>query len=77
MRNGMIFMKHFSSIIIWSAVFALIMVSSVAARYVSVPAESIVDNFIKTMEPSKEFMYLAFAGLISCLIGTLIRPRRK
>lgn len=70
-------MKQFSGIIIWSAVFALIMVSSVAARYVSTPAESIVENFIKTIEPSKEFMYLAFAGLISCLIGTLIRPRRK
>ena len=70
-------MKHFSSIIFWSAVFALIMVSSVAARYVSTPAESIVENFIKTIEPSKEFMYMAFAGLISCLIGTLIRPRRK
>lgn len=68
-------MKQFSSIIIGSAVFALIMVSSVAARYISVPAETIVDNFIKTMEPSKEFMYLAFVGLISCLIGTLIRPR--
>jgi len=77
MLNGMIFMKHFSGIIIWSAVFALIMVSSVAARYISVPAETVVDNFIKTIEPSKEFMYLAFAGLISCLIGTLIRPRRK
>jgi len=77
MLNGMIFMKQFSGIIIWSAVFALIMVSSVAARYISVPAETVVDNFIKTIEPSKEFMYLAFAGLISCLIGTLIRPRRK
>ena len=70
-------MKKFSSIIIWSGVFALIMVSSVAARYISTPAESIVENIIKTIEPSKEFMYLAFAGLIACLIGTLIRPRRK
>ncbi len=70
-------MKHYSIIVIWSAVFALIMVSSVAARYVSIPAETLVDNFIKTMEPSKEFMYFAFVGLISCLIGTLIRPRRK
>ncbi|RLC04220.1 MAG: hypothetical protein DRH90_09240 [Deltaproteobacteria bacterium] len=75
MLNGKVLMKQFSSIIIGSAVFALIMVSSVAARYISVPAETIVDNFIKTMEPSKEFMYLAFVGLISCLIGTLIRPR--
>jgi hypothetical protein len=37
----------------------------------------VVENFIKTIEPSKEFMYLAFLGLISCLIGIFIRPRHK
>lgn len=77
MLNGKVLMKHFSSIIIWSGVFALIMVSSVAARYISIPAETIVDEIILTLEPSKEFMYFAFVGLISCLIGTFIRPRRK
>ena len=70
-------MKEFKSIIIWSAVFTLIMVSSVAARYVSIPPESVVDKIITVMEPSKEFMYLLFLGLISFLIGTFIRPIRK
>jgi hypothetical protein len=66
-------MKEFKSIIIWSAVFTLIMVSSVAARYVSIPPESVVDKLITGMEPSKEFMYLLLFGLISFLIGTFIR----
>ncbi len=66
-------MKEFKSIIIWSAVFTLIMVSSVAARYVSIPPESVVDKLIAGMEPSKEFMYLLLFGLISFLIGTFIR----
>ena len=70
-------MKQFKSIIIWSAVFTLIMVSSVAARYVSIPPDSIVDNIFKGLEPSKEFIYLLGFGLISFLISSYIRPRRK
>ena len=70
-------MKEFKIIIIWSAIFALVMVSSVAGRYVSLPPESVVDKIITSLEPSKEFMYLLFFGLISFLIGTFIRPIRK
>lgn len=70
-------MKHFSIIIIWSAVFALILVSSVAARYISIPPDSVVDNIIKGLEPSKEYVYLIFFGLISFLIASYIRPSRK
>ena len=70
-------MKQFNIIIIWSAVFALIMVSSVAARYVSIPPDSVVDKIIAGMEPSKEFMYLLLVGVISFLIGSFIRPRHK
>mgnify|MGYP003573377131 CR=1 FL=1 len=70
-------MKHFSIIMIWSVVFALILVSSVAARYISIPPDSIVDNIIKGLEPSKEYVYLIFFGLISFLIASYIRPSRK
>ena len=70
-------MKHFSIIMIWSVVFALILVSSVAARYISIPPDSIVDNIIKGLEPSKEYVYLIFFGIISFLIASYIRPSRK
>lgn len=70
-------MKQYSIIIIWSVVFALILVSSVAARYVSIPPGSIVDNIYKSLEPSKEFMYLLFIGLVSMLAASFIRPRQK
>ena len=70
-------MKKFKSIIIWSAVFALIMVSSVAAKYVSIPPDSIVDNVFKGLEPSKEFIYFSVFGLISFLISSYISPRRR
>ena len=70
-------MKEFKSIMTWSAVFALIMVSSVAARYVSFPPESVVDKIIAGMEPSKEFMYLLLLGLIFFLVGTFIRTIRR
>lgn len=70
-------MKHFSIVIFWSVVFALILVSSVAARYISIPPDSIVDNIIKGLEPSKEYVYLIIFGLISVLIASYIRPSRK
>jgi len=70
-------MKQISSIIIWSTVFGLILVTSVAAKYVTVPPDSIVDNIFKGLESSKEFIYLLFFGLISFLISSYIRPRRK
>jgi hypothetical protein len=70
-------MKEFKSIITWSAVFALIMVSSIAARYVSIPPDSVLDKIITGMEPSKEFMYLLLLGLIFFLIGTFIRTIRR
>jgi hypothetical protein len=70
-------MKQFSVIITWSAVFALILVSSVAAKYISIPPDSIVNNIIEGLEPSKEYMYLLFFGLISVLIASYIRPSRK
>ena len=70
-------MKEFKSIMTWSAVFALIMVSSVAARYVSIPPESVVDKIIAGMEPSKGFMYLLLLGLIFFLVGTFIRTIRR
>jgi hypothetical protein len=70
-------MKQFSIIITWSAVFALILVSSVAAKYISIPPDSIVDNIIEGLEPSKEYLYLLFFSLISILIASYIRPSRK
>jgi len=70
-------MKHFSIIIFWSVVFALILVSSVAARYISIPPDSIMDNIIKGLEPSKEYVYLIVFGLISVLLASYIRPSRK
>ena len=53
------------------------MTTSVAARYVSIPPESVVDKIITGMEPSKEFMYLLLLGLIFFLVGTFIRTLRR
>ena len=68
-------MKQISNIAFWSIVFALIMVSSLAGRYVSIPPGSIMDKLIAGMEPSKGFMYFVLFGIFFFLIGSFIRPR--
>ena len=70
-------MKEFSSIIFWSVVFALILVCSVAAKYVSIPADSIVSNIVRGSEVPKEAIYLLLIGSIALIAGFIHRLRKN
>jgi hypothetical protein len=70
-------MKEFSSIIFWSVVFALILVCSAAAKYVSIPADSIVNNIARGSAMPKEAIYLLSIGSIALIVGFIHRSRKN
>jgi len=70
-------MKEFSSIIFWSVVFALILVCSVAAKYVSIPADSIVSSIASGSAMPKEAIYLLFIGPIALIVGFIRRSHKN
>lgn len=70
-------MKEFSSVIFWSIVFALILVSSVAAKYVSIPADSIVGDIVRGSKMPNEAIYLIFIGSIALIVGVVHRSRKN
>jgi len=70
-------MKEFSSVIFWSIVFALILVSSVAAKYISIPADSMVSNIVGGSEIPKEILYLLFIGSIALIAGFIHQSRNN
>jgi len=63
-------MKHFS-IIISSVIFALILVSSVAAKYVIAPQDSIVNNIFSVVNSLPDLTPLILVGLISFVLLSL------
>ena len=66
-------MEEFESIIFWSIVFALILVGSVAARYISIPADAFVSNIVKGLEVPEEAIYLIVIGSIVLIVGFIHR----
>jgi hypothetical protein len=63
-------MKHFS-IIISSVIFALTLVSPVAAKYVIVPPDSILNYIFRVVKSLPDFMPLILVGLISFVLLSL------
>lgn len=72
-----VLMEEFDSIVFWSVVFALILVGSVAAKYVFIPAEAIVINFVRASEIPEEAIYLLFIGSIALIVGVVHRSRKN
>ena len=69
-------MKHFSSIIIWSAFSATIFVYfSVAAKIISMSEDSIVSNIVKGLEIPEQSIYLLVFGIIALITGSVIKSR--
>lgn len=70
-------MEEFDSIVFWSIVFVLILLGSVAAKYISIPAESIVSNLVRASEIPEEAIYLLFIGSIALIVGVVYRSRKN
>ena len=70
-------MKEFYSIIFWSVVFALILVCSVAAKYISIPADSMVSYIFRGSVVPEGALYLLFIGSIALIVGSIHRSLKN
>jgi hypothetical protein len=72
-----VFVKSYFDIIIAYTILALVLVASIASKYISIAPNSMVKKILEGLEPSPGFMYFLFGVLIFYVVFVFIRPPQR